>query len=328
MRILVTGATGFIGVHLVRALLQKKYHVRVLVRKKTTDLFPETQFIEECIGDLTTYEDVVRATKDCSCIIHAAALVSFKRSDRSLVEQVNVGGTENIIRAAVQEKVPRVVYVSSAAAIGLPTKEKVLMTEQERFSVKQNEGYPESKWRGEKLVREACNAKNIDAIIVSPSTVYGAGGRQGSTAMLVRSLPGKKIIIAPPGGCSIVTVEDVVSAILLALKQGKTGERYIITGENISYKKLFVRIHHTITRTNPFVVTIPNIFFYPCYYGLYVLESLFGSFFPELMTSQVLYFLFHYRYLDNTKAQKELGWHPKNDFAKAIREMYDVAREH
>ena len=154
--------------------------------------------------------------------------------------------------------------------------------------------------------------------------MYGAGGRGHSAASLVCSLPNKKFILAPPGGCSIVTVDDIVDGMLLAFTKGKTGEKYILTGENISYKELFARICETTTGRHPYIMNLPYVLFYPGYTALKTFESLFGvlSFLPDLLTSQILYFIFHNRYLDNTKARTELGWKPKNDFTKAIRDMY------
>ena len=326
MRLLVTGATGFIGMHLGLALVKEGYQVRVFVRKKTT-LFPLTLEIEQYVGDVTNPEDILRAAKDCSGIFHLAAAVSFKKTDARLLAKVNVQGTKNVITAALKQKVHRLVHVSSASAIGNPTKEKKIMNETDNLIKKGNEGYPESKWISEELVRDACRTKKLNAVIVSPSTVYGAGGREQSAASLVQSLSHKRFILAPPGGCSIVTVDDVIQGLLLAYKKGETGEKYILTGENISYKKLFTLICKSVTGRHPCIMVLPYVLFYPAYAILHTLELLFESlsFFPSLLTSQVLYFIFHYRYLNNTKARTELGWQPKNDFTKAIQDMHSYS---
>ncbi len=117
---------------------------------------------------------------------------------------------------------------------------------------------------------------------------------------------------------------------VLAWKKGRTGEKYLLTGENSSYKDLFARICKAVTGKTPLIIRIPHVLFYPAFAAIHTYEYVFGSltFLPDLLTSQILYFIFHYRYLDNTKARTELGWQPKNDFEKGIQDMYEYCRTH
>lgn len=318
MRVLVTGASGFIGKHLVNSLVNKGYKVRIFVREIFPSVFPPD--VEVYVGDITDAQAVISAAKNCAVIFHLAAVVSYAKKDLRSIKNVNIGGTKNIINAAIKQKVKKIIYVSSASTLGISKTNKKLLNEQSVFIKTQSEGYPESKQLGEVLIRAV--SKKINAVILNPSLVFGTGAVNTSSSAILQSVSNRTILFAPPGGCSIVTVEDVIDGIMQAFKYGTSGEKYILSGMNISYKSLFLYITQSIKCKKPLVVVIPYLFFYPLFYFIYMLEFIgVSSVLPGFLTSQSIYFLFHYRYLDNSKAKKELGWYPKNDFVTAFKEM-------
>lgn len=316
-KIFVTGATGFIGSNLVKKLIEKRYQVYILQRKKTHP-FLNGLDIQRIDGDILNYAILEKYIAPCDAIIHLAALISFNEKDARSLYEINVVGTKNILRAAGKLK-KRVVIVSSASTIGKPSSNKKLMNEDEKFIFPQN-SYAHSKYLEEQLTLEAVK-KGLDAIIVNPSTVYGAGDMWGNAGLLVNLLKKYPVYIAPSGGCSVIAVQDVASGIIAALEKGRAGKRYILTAENISFKSLF-EVVYKIIGTKRKIISLPKFF---SAIGIFFLEK-----FPlksRIITPAVMENLFLYRYLDNSKAKKELQWSPVIPLEQAIREMLNFQEQ-
>lgn len=323
MKLLITGATGLLGVHLVKALIdEKNYQITCLLRKNSSHPFLPNQGIEIIQGDITDYTAVEQAMKDCDGVIHCAALISYRKKDWRLMENVNVKGTENMVKAAVRNNIKIFIHISTCATIADMTS-KHEADEGISFTKKENYGYPETKWRAEQLVQSSCE-KGLNAVIINPSMIHGAGDKNGNTAALFRNAQ-KKLCIAPPGGCSIVAVQDVVAGILLAIKKGKKGERYILTTENTTYPELMKQMQNVMNLQTNVVLTIPSFCYLPLYYTTMFLSAIntIIPVFPTLLTPQIIHFVFHYKYFSNEKAKKELGWEPVYDMDKALKDAYE-----
>ena len=246
MKVLVTGANGFLGSWLTKRLLHEGHTVSALVRKNSdlSELFDvKPNYV---YGDVTDSESLKTSFKNQEVVFHLAGLVAYNKKDRPQMDQVNVQGTANVIEACAEFKIPQLLYVSSVVAVGAlssnPEKSQAL-TEGFTYNLHPlNLGYFETKKMAEDLVMAAVFEKKIQAICVNPSTIYGSGdAKKGSRKTQVKVAQGK-FPFYTSGGVNVVAVEDVIDGVLLALKSGKNGQRYILSSENMYIKELFEKI--------------------------------------------------------------------------------------
>ena len=319
--ILITGASGFIGANLAKELLAKGYVISTILRKNASHPFLNNLPIERNEGDLFSHALLDSAIAQCDTVIHCAALISFDEKDKREIYHVNVTGTENICKYALKHK-KKVIFVSTASTMGTPTRNPTLLDERQPFVFKNISSYSHSKYLAEQCVLHYAK-KGLDTVIVNPSTVYGAGDLKGTGPSLYRLFSQNPVFFAPPGGSSVIAVQDVVSGVIAALYNGKKGERYILTGENIRYKELFSHVLKICKSREPSLVTIPSI---AEGLGCFVLQKIPMK--SKTITPTVLHYLFQFRYLDNQKAQKELHWTPTIPIKQALKEGYVFYKEH
>lgn len=243
MKVLVTGANGFLGSWVTKALCDEGHEVYALVRRKS-DLSELAQVpCNYVYGDITDIHSLLETFKGMDAVFHLAGVIAYKKSQRKLMEKVNVQGTANVVEVCREYKIPRLIYLSSVVAIGASFDPDHILDEKSDYEVGHlNLGYFETKHQAEIIVKKACDRGEINAVILNPSTIYGAGdAKKGSRSMQLKVAQGK-LQFYPSGGVNVVAAEDVVSAILSAWKNGKNGERYILSGENILIKDLFSMI--------------------------------------------------------------------------------------
>ncbi|MCH8961424.1 MAG: SDR family NAD(P)-dependent oxidoreductase [Bacteroidetes bacterium] len=239
MKTLVTGATGFIGSELTRQLLQEGVRVRILRRATSRlDLLGEAaQHVEHVLGDVTDPPSLCEAMADVGQVYHVAAYVGLGgRRDHARLHRVNVGGTAHVVNAALEAGVERLVHTSSIAALGRPERPIDETTEWHASSA--NTAYAVSKHEAELEVYRGI-AEGLDAVIVNPSLVFGVGRPGENTRLIAERIRDGKIPATPGGGTNVVDVEDVAAGHRQAMRHGKTGERYLLGGENISWKTIF-----------------------------------------------------------------------------------------
>jgi len=244
----VTGGSGFVGANLVRALLDRGWTVRALVRGAAENL--DGLPVERIGGDLFSAE-IPAALRGCDALFHVAAFYSLRRRDAAAVMHANVAGTQAILAAAKTAGVPRVVYTSSVAAIGVradgrPADETYQSPPEKLVGV-----YKQSKYQAEEAARAAVR-DGLDVVIVNPSTPIGPWDRKPTPTgeIIVRFATGRM-----PGyvdtGLNVVNVADVVQGHLLAYERGVTGERYILGGENLALLALLERLAPLVGRAVP-----------------------------------------------------------------------------
>ncbi|HSI80908.1 MAG TPA: SDR family oxidoreductase [Solirubrobacterales bacterium] len=235
---LVTGATGFIGAQVARALAERGDEVRVLARR-TSDLTPLGGVeVERVTGDVTDRASVRRAMKEVERTFHVAGRTSLRHSDRELVFDVNVRGSRIVFEEALRAGVERLVHTSSVGAIGV-AKPKQTADETTPFEIGHlGIAYVNSKHEAELEALRAC-ARGLAVVIVNPSFVLGPGGPGGTSMRLVRRFLRRQIPAYVDGGLNIVDVRDVAEGHLLADREGKVGERYILAGRNFTLDRLF-----------------------------------------------------------------------------------------
>lgn len=307
MRVLVTGASGFVGTHLTNYLVDQGLDVSVLVRDAKKLDVQNPKKINICLGDVTNAESVEAATKDCHSVFHLAGVVGYSKAQRIEMDRVNVLGTQIVIDACKKNSIQKLLHFSSVVAIGA-SKTPASLNENSEFNLSHlNLGYFETKRKAELLAFEAAQKGYFECTAVNPSTIYGYGDAlKGSRKVQVKVAQGK-FPIYPPGGANIICVEDVVSATFAAWKKGKNRERYILSGENFLLKNIFEMIAKTAGSEAP-KIGIPKSALLALGKIGDVLET-FGKKGP--VNSETAWTSVLYHWFDNTKAKKELGLNPR-----------------
>jgi dihydroflavonol-4-reductase len=323
-KILVTGATGFIGSRLVNKLAATSDEVYVLVRKSSdlTSLSEVLDKVHLIYGDLTDSNAVNAAMPGMDLVYHTAGLTYMGDKKNSLLYKINVEGTQNILRAAAAEGVKRVVHVSSITAVGIafdkkPVDESVVWNF-DSISLE----YARTKHIAELEVANAVK-KGLDCVIVNPAFVFGAGDINFNAGRIIKDVYNRRLPFYPLGGICVVDVEIVAETIMTAMEKGKTGERYIIGGENVSYKKLA----DTISR----ITGAPKILLPLPFWMAKIMKSALDLYknknkISKLFNLSMFRVASEYLYFDSTKATRELNMRYESH-EHSIRSAYEWYRE-
>jgi len=241
MKLFITGVTGYIGHKLAMAAVKKGYKVNALIRNEDDPKRPIHPSINFFRGDITNFDSLIDAMKGCDAVIHAAGLTQLWNKDRSLFYKVNVGGTRNMLEAALHHNVKKFVFTSSCAVLG-PSFNKPVKEDDPRLSAFEND-YKISKHCAEELVKEY-SRKGLFTIIVSPPRIYGPGmlTKGNPITRFVAKLIKRRVSLIPSAHDAVgnyAYADDVVEGHFLAMQKGLGGEKYILGGENISYQTFF-----------------------------------------------------------------------------------------
>ena len=237
-KVLVTGATGFIGSVLTRQLVADGEDVRIFRRESSSlDLLGEAaEAVEHAVGDLTYARSLYEAMDGVDRVYHVAAKVSFDRRERETLRRVNAEGTAHVVDAALEAGVDRLVHTSSIAALGRPAAAAAPIDETTEWrDAPARSAYARSKRRAELDVHRGV-AEGLDAVIANPSLVFGVGGPGTNTRRIVEAVRSGWLPAVPPGGTNVVDVNDVATGLRKAMQQGETGRRYLLGGENLSWR--------------------------------------------------------------------------------------------
>ena len=242
MKVFLTGGTGFIGAHLINALLAKGDEVHTLARSPEKAKKIEKPGVKIFKGDILNKESILKAMEGCQQVYHLAGNASIYEKDPSRYFTINVDGTKNIMDAALKLGVKRMVFTSSAGVIG-PSVGGIVTEEKVREIDFFNE-YESSKAKAEDIVRSYVSEKNLDAVIVLPTRVYGNYllGDPASVSLLIKKYITGNWKIIPGDGTKVgnyVHVDNVVEGHILAMEKGNKGESYILGGVNHSYNEFF-----------------------------------------------------------------------------------------
>jgi len=235
VRALVTGASGFIGGAVARALLARGVHVRALLRAGAVPNVPDPRAIEAVAGDLRDGRAVCAAARGCAAVFHAGGLYSFSAGADEL-HAVNVIGTRHAI-AAAREVGARLVHTSSISTIG-GMRGGELPDERQRATGVAPGPYKQSKWRAEQLVADAIG-RGLDAVIVHPTFPIGWGDvKPTPTGAVIRDFLAGRLPAYVETGMNVVDVDDVAEGHWLAFERGRRGERYILGNANLTMREL------------------------------------------------------------------------------------------
>ncbi len=238
MKILVTGASGFLGSHVVRKALQHKYEIRAFVRPSSSLKNLEGLPIEILAGNLHSQEDLKKALSGCEWLFHLAADYRFTSFQGNQVMQTNIEGTKAILQAARESKIAKIVYTSSTATIGIP-EDGSPGTEMTPISKKEMVGpYKLSKYLAEQEVLKAAQ-QGCPVVIVNPSAPVGTyDSKPTPTGRFIVDFLNRKLFAYTNTGLNLVDAEDVAEGHILAALKGRVGERYILGNQNLDFKTI------------------------------------------------------------------------------------------
>lgn len=247
MRALVTGAAGFIGSHVVAALAEAGASVRAFDRALPRELPPSVELAQ---GDLLDRDALRRALADCDTVFHLAALYSYSRGDAAAMERINVDGTRAVIEEAGAR---RIVHTASCATCG-PVAGRAATEGDNPAAWELRVPYKRTKLAGERLALDAA-ARGANIVIVNPTTPVGPGDdRPTPTGKMVADVAsGRARAYLARSPLNIVAVEDVARGHLLAWEHGRSGQRYLLGGENLSMREVFAAIAQAVGRRAPAV---------------------------------------------------------------------------
>ncbi|VBB69428.1 Dihydroflavonol-4-reductase [invertebrate metagenome] len=273
MTILVTGGTGFVGAAVVRQLLAAGESVRALARPTSNRRNLDNLPIEIVEGDLTDSLSLRRAVMGVTAVFHIAADYRLWVPDPRTMEQVNITGTRNLLRAAAEAGVMRIVYTSSVATLGLNTS-GTPADEDTPVSLTDMIGpYKRSKFLAEAEIKRLVAAEALPVVIVNPSMPVGPRDiKPTPTGRLIRAAVTGRMPAYVETGLNLVHVDDVAAGHWLAWRNGSIGERYILGGENMSLYDMLTTIAILVNRKPP-SIQLP----YGIAFSLAVLAELIAS---------------------------------------------------
>ncbi len=234
---LVTGATGFVGWHVARKLLDRGQRVRILARDPAR--IRELDGVEPARGDLRDPDSLARAIEGCGLVFHVAADYRLWTREPDEMFRSNVDGTRNLLAAAKSAGVERVVYTSTVGCIGMPN-DGGLCDERSPVAIEEMTGpYKRSKFLAEKVAMEFAEG-GLDVVVVNPTAPVGDHDfKPTPTGKIVVDFVRGKMPAFLDTGLNVVDVRDVAEGHLQAAERGKTGERYILGSENLTLQRIF-----------------------------------------------------------------------------------------
>lgn len=311
MRVLVTGATGFLGEHLVEALVEAgEVEVRALVRQPTKRL--RELGVEMVTGDLDAPETLRAAVAGCEGIYHLAGLVSRRPEDGQKMMRLHVDGTRHLLQSAAAAGVRRMVLASSSGTVAVSEEPEPIPDETWPYATRLVGGWPYylSKIYQEKLAFDYSHGQGqkagIEIVAVNPSLLLGPGDyRMSSTGDVARFLR-REIPVVPSGGVNFVDARDAARAMAAAMRRGRAGERYLLGGPNWTCAEFFGRLERSSKVRGPWL-RIPS---QVSRAGAALLEELYkkagrGEPPVDRISAEMGEV---YWYCDSSKAERELGF--------------------
>ena len=306
MRALVTGATGFVGSAVARALLREGWQVRTLVRLNSNRRNLERLEVETVVGDLSDRSSLEHAVAGCEALFHVAADYRLGARNPQELYRTNVEGTRNVLNASRIGGVGRVIYTSSVATIGIPA-DGSPGSEVTPVALSDMIGhYKRSKFLAEQVARDAAQAGG-SVVIVNPSTPVGPGDvKPTPTGRMVLDAAAGRMPAYVDTGLNIVHVDDVADGHLLALHHGRDGERYILGGEDMTLREILVEIARIVGRSPP-RIRLPSAALLPIAYAAEAVGRLTGR--TTRITVEGIRMARKRMFFSSEKAVRELGYH-------------------
>ena len=259
--VLVTGATGLVGSHLLISLLQENDSVKALYRnskhiekvknvfayKNQLNLFDKINWIE---GDITDIPSLNVAFENISTVYHCAALISFDPKDEEKLRKVNIEGTANIVNCCIDFGVKKLCHVSSIAALGDTKEGETIITEETDWNPEKLPGdYAISKYGAEMEVWRGFQ-EGLEVVIVNPGVIFGYGFPEQGSSVIFKSVK-KGLSFYTKGITGIIAVEDVVNCMVQLMQKNVTGQQYTLVAENLTLESILFTISDGLKMKRP-----------------------------------------------------------------------------
>ena len=315
-KIFVTGASGFLGQHLLQTLRNRGFEYTALSRTSHDEGF--------VCGDILDKESLVSVMKGHKILIHAAGLVSHDPKDSDLLWKLHVDGTKNVFEVAKELGISKVIYLSTSGTVAV-SKEEEEISENGVSPLPLIKEWPyyRSKLFAEDIAM-SYQSTDMDVISLNPSLLLGPGDRyDGESTKSVRLLLDKQMPMAPSGGLAFVDVRDVVEAILLSLHHGRGGQRYLLNGCNTLFSEYYKRLARIADVPAP-LMTMPKQT--KGVLGLFPKWKDVGNMLGLDITRYDLLLASHFWYCDCSKARTELHWVPRDPLTTLSDTVHDIQK--
>jgi dihydroflavonol-4-reductase len=302
----VTGATGFVGSAVAKALREAGFAVRALVRRGSPRSHLGGLDLELVEGDLRDPASIARGMAGVRSVFHVAADYRLWARDKREIFAANVDGTRNVMQEALRAGVERVVYTSSVATLrlrpdGAPADEAAALSEDDGIGA-----YKRSKIAAERLVEAMVASQGLPAVIVNPSTPIGPRDiKPTPTGRILLDAARGKIPAFVDTGLNFAHVDDIAEGHLLAFERGRIGERYILGGENVLLRNLLAAVADAAGRRAP-KIRLPRLPIFPLAYGAQAVAYVTGK--EPLLTVDGLRMSRYHMFFTSAKAERELGY--------------------
>jgi dihydroflavonol-4-reductase len=315
MKIIITGADGMLGSNLVRMLLSLNHEVSVLLHPASCSRSLENLDIRRYTGDILKNETIQESFKRQDAVIHAAASTSIWPSRSESVRRINIDGTRNIINAAIENGLQRMIYIGSGSSVNTPgSKDSKYAFPGAKYGL----DYIDSKYEALQLVLNAVKNKGLPASAILPTYMIGPYDSLPGSGKMILAIAQGKLKFFTGGGRNFVHVNDVCVAIVNCLESNVIGNYYIAGNENITYKDFFEKVARIVSKPAP-VLKIPS----------WLVKSVgrLGSFAgsvtgrPPLLSYPMAVISCDKQYVSSDAAVRELGM-PQTDIDVAIRDCY------
>jgi dihydroflavonol-4-reductase len=303
---LVTGANGFLGAAVVRALLAAGGPVRAFVRAGSDRRNLAGLDVEIAVGDLTDRDSLAAAVKGCAAVFHVAADYRLWVADPQPMYRANVDGSVNVLEAAAAARVPRMVYTSSVAVLGI-NRDRTPADEATPVTLADMVGhYKRSKFLAEQAVRARAAELKFPVVTVNPSTPIGPGDiKPTPTGRILLDAAAGRMPAFVDTGLNLVHVDDVAQGHLLALERGKPGERYILGGEDFTLERILIEVAQHVGRRAS-TIRLPHWSVYPLAAAAEALALVTKR--EPRVTLDGLRMSTKHMYFSSRKAERELGF--------------------
>lgn len=327
MNILVTGATGFIGSHLCRALTHAGHRVTALVRPSSNRSILRDLATKFAVGDLFESDSLLKAMNGIEVVYHCGGMVARWAKPQAMIAS-HIEGTANIVEAAVACGVRRFIHTSSVAALGVPAIRPKSPSDISLLDESHQWNYDAQIWPygyGKHIAEQAVLAaveKGLEAVILNPAAVFGARDVHRADTSIVARLSRRSLPVTLPGGLNVVHIQDVVDAHLAALSLGQSGQRYILGGQNLTMREFMTTIAE-VSGNPPPRLTIPLGLVQP------VARLILWMRRSEAIAirTEMLHLAGYYFYYDITKARMAFGLKDPRPFSSAVKEFLDWLEE-
>jgi nucleoside-diphosphate-sugar epimerase len=302
--VLVTGGTGFLGAYIIKELVDTGHAVRAIRRSNAYPLFIPKEIIDrvEWIpGDILDTIALEEAMEGAETVIHAAAKISFAGNERRQMFKTNIEGTANVVNIALEKKIKKLVYISSVSALGRSANGKSINEGKQWEETRLNTNYAISKYHAEMEVWRAIG-EGLNAVIVNPSTIIGYGDWNTSSCAIFKNTY-NQFPWYTNGVNGFVDVQDVARVVVLLLESSVSAERFVINGDNWSFRQLFNSIADGFSKKHPTKEATP--FLGSIAWRLEKLKTLFTGK-HALLTRETARIAQSSTYFDNSKIKQRL----------------------